>query len=152
MLIVVCLPSCKQNKRCDSAAKIVSEWTGKEVKFPDGLSCISVDEEKRDEKEFAVTLRSNNFRHPVFIDKENETDKINKFPSNPEYQCFLLDKDKNNKVIMIGNAAANSDIWILYKRIITESETKVLTIEQGRELKTSHEINNSTALFSIKKK
>jgi len=105
---------------------------------------------KRDEKELSVILRSNGFRHPVFIDKENETDRINQFTSNPEYQCFLLDKD--NKVIMIGNAAANSGIWILYKRIITESETKVLTMEKGGECKSSLEMNNSAAQFPIKKK
>jgi hypothetical protein len=43
MFIVICLPSCKQNKRRNVAVKIVSEWIGKEIKFPDHLSCISMD-------------------------------------------------------------------------------------------------------------
>ena len=190
MFIVFCLPSCKQNKRWDSAAKIVSEWTGKEIMFPEGLSCISMDRDttcidvhndnfkivlyvdslgctncrlslstwkkimkesdsvfirkpefvfifqpkKRDEKELSLIFRNNGFSHPVFIDQENETDRMNKFPSKPEYQCFLLDKD--NKVIMVGNPATNSGIWILYKRIITETETRVLTMKKGGSKRT----------------
>ena len=67
MFIVICPPSCKQNKRRNAAVKIVSEYTSKEIIFPEVLSCISMD---------------------------------------------------------------NSGIWILYNRIITESETKVLTMEK----------------------
>ena len=190
MFIVFCLSSCKQNKRWDSASKIVSEWTGKEIKFSEVLSCISIERDtscidvqndnfkivlyvdslgctncrlslstwkkimkesdsvfirkpefvfifqpkKRDEKELSLIFRNNGFSHPVFIDQENETDRMNKFPSKPEYQCFLLDKD--NKVIMVGNPATNSGIWILYKRIITETETRVLTMKKGGSKRT----------------
>ena len=72
-----------------------------------------------------------------------------KFPSNPEYQCFLLDKD--NKVLLVGNPALVSGIWILYKRVINERETKVLTMEKGGEF-TSIPENNSSAPLSPKKK
>ena len=41
MLIVIHLHSGK-GKRRDYAVRIVSEWTGKEIKFPKGLSCISM--------------------------------------------------------------------------------------------------------------
>ena len=71
---------------------------------------------KRDEKELQNILRSNGFRHPVFIDKDNEIDKINKFPSRAEYQCFLLDKDNNT--LMIGNPVLNPNILELYKEQI----------------------------------
>ena len=77
---------------------------------------------KRDEKELQIIFRNNGFSHPVFIDKENEIMKLNNFPSNREYQCFLLDKE--NKVILIGNPSIVSGIWILYKRAIIESETR----------------------------
>ena len=156
---------------------IVKEWTGKEVKFPAGLSCTSLGEDmtcldlysdsykillfvdstgctscrlklsewkrimleadsaftrspefififqpkKQNEKEMEAILRNKGFRHLVFKDKENEIDKLNKFPSNPDYQCFLLDQD--NKVVMVGNPSLNTGVRVLYKRIITESET-----------------------------
>ena len=41
ILLVICFSSCKNNKRRDDAVKIVSEWTVKEIKFPEGLSCSS---------------------------------------------------------------------------------------------------------------
>ena len=86
---------------------------------------------KKDEKELQSVFKQNGFRHPVFIDRDNEIDRINKFPSNSEYQCFLIDKD--NKVLLVGNPALISGIWILYKRVINERETKVLTMEKGGE-------------------
>ena len=206
MFIVFCLPSCKQNNLRDDVVKIVFEWTGREIKFPEGLPCISMDRnttcidvhndnfkivlyvdslgctncrlslstwkkimkesdsvfirkpefvfifqpKKRDKKELSLIFRNNGFRHPVFIDKENETDRMNKFPSNPEYQCFLLGKD--NKVIMVGNPATNSGIWILYKRIITENETRVLKMKKCGEFKSSHKIASLTPHFPFNKK
>ena len=76
----------------------------------------------KDERELHQIFRNIGFRYPVFIDKENEIDKLNNFPSKPEYQCFLLDKD--NKVVIVGNPSVNRGIWDLFKRIITESEMK----------------------------
>ena len=78
---------------------------------------------KNGEEELLQSIfRQNGFHHPVFIDKDNVIAEINKFPSNPEYQCFLL--DKNNKVLLVGNPALVPGIWILYKKIISERETK----------------------------
>jgi len=174
----ICFSSCQNNKRRENAMKIVKEWTGKEIKFSNGLSCTSMGKDttsidlqndnfkillyvdsigctscrlrlsewkkimnesdsvffrkpefvfifqpkKRDEKELFNILKNNGFRQPVFIDKNNEIDKLNNFPSNPEYQCFLLDKEK--KVILVGNPALVSGIWLLYKRVISEREKK----------------------------
>ncbi|MDR1339325.1 MAG: hypothetical protein LBK58_04660 [Prevotellaceae bacterium] len=75
---------------------------------------------KKDEKELAFIFRQNGFRHPVFVDKENEIGKLNSFPSKPEYQCFLLDRD--NKVIIVGNPSLNPGIWTLFKKTIIERE------------------------------
>ncbi|MDR0423817.1 MAG: hypothetical protein LBH46_04520 [Rickettsiales bacterium] len=76
---------------------------------------------KKDEKELQFIFKQNSFRHPVFIDKQNEINKLNSFPSQTEYQCFLLDKD--NKVLIVGNPSLNSGIWTLFKKVIAERET-----------------------------
>jgi hypothetical protein len=76
---------------------------------------------KKDEKELAFIFRQNGVYHPIFVDKDNEIGKLNSFPSKPEYQCFLLNKD--NKVIIVGNPSLNPGIWILFKKIITERES-----------------------------
>jgi hypothetical protein len=77
---------------------------------------------QKDEKELQQIFKNNGFNHPIFIDKENEINKLNKFPSKPEYQCFLL--DKNNKVVIVGDPSVNRGIWDLFKRTITEIERK----------------------------
>ena len=185
-LLVIGIPSCKQDKRREDAIKIVAEWTGKEIKFPQGLSCTSIGKDTtcvhlyndnfkivlyvdstgctscnlklsewntilresdsvftrkpefvfffhpkmKNGRELQFILHQYGFRHPVFIDIENEIGKINKFPSQPEYQCFLLDKD--NKVIMVGNPSLNTAIWTLYKSEINERAKRVLTTEMKR--------------------
>ncbi|MDR1340074.1 MAG: DUF1573 domain-containing protein [Prevotellaceae bacterium] len=191
--IAVCFSSCRRNKEKDYAVKIVTEWTGKEVRFPEGIPCTSMGKDttcvdlhsdnykimlyvdslgctscrlklsewnkimresdtvfirkpefvlffqpkKKDEKELAFIFRQNGFRHPVFVDKENEIGKLNNFPSKLEYQCFLLDKD--NKVIIVGNPSLNLKVWELYKRQIsgnTQPEPKaVQTSVQAEMLK-----------------
>jgi len=176
VFIVIFYSSCVKNKRKEDAMKIVKEWTGKEIKFPNDLSCtflgndtIGIDlysenfkivlyvdslgctscrlrlsewkkimqesdsvfirrpefvfifqPKKGDEKELQFIFKQNGFTHPVFIDKENEIGKLNKFPSNPEYQCFLLDKE--NKVLVVGNPSLISGVWILYKTVIIKRE------------------------------
>ena len=77
---------------------------------------------QKDEEALQHIFRSNVFRHPVFIDKENEIDKLNKLPTKPEFQCFLLDKD--NKVIMVGDPSTNQGIWTLYKKVIIERSSR----------------------------
>jgi hypothetical protein len=175
--ITICCSSCKQNKQKNDARRIVAEWTGKKIRFPDGLPCTSMGKDtacidlhndhykiflyvdslgctscrlklaewkklmadadsifekriefifffqpkKKDEKELQYIFKQNGFRHPVFIDKQNEINKLNNFPSQTEYQCFLLDKD--NKVLIVGNPSYNPGIWTLYKKVITERET-----------------------------
>ena len=193
VLLLIGIPSCKQDKRREDAIKIVAEWTGKEIKFPQGLPCTSMGQDttcahlyndnfkivlyvdstgctscilrlsdwnnilresdsvfirkpefvfffhpkKRDERELQSIFRQYGFRHPVFIDKDNEIGKLNKFPSNPEYQCFLLDKD--NKVIMIGNPSFNTSIWKLFKRVINERAKIVLSMKKGGEFTSQFE-------------
>jgi len=180
-----CLSSCHKNKRKEDVAKIIREWAGKEIKFPEELFCTSMGSDTtcvdlysdnykillyvdsigctscrlnltqwenliiesdtafiqkpefvfffqpkiKGDKDVILTLRENRFRHPVFIDKENGTYKMNNFPANPNYQCFLLDKD--NKVLLIGDPSNNPNIWTLIKKIVNEQESRVLTTKNG---------------------
>ncbi|MDR1381275.1 MAG: DUF1573 domain-containing protein [Tannerella sp.] len=85
----------------------------------------------KDQKELTYLLRRDGFRHPVFIDRENRLDRLNRFPAPTEYRCFLLDGD--NRVVMVGNPALNPGVWELYKRQIggtaaPEQETARTTV------------------------
>jgi len=71
-------------------------------------------------KEIAHLLKLNNFTHPIYIDQPGKINKLNRFPSEMEYQCFLL--DNQNTVLSIGNPTLNPKIWDLYKQIITKSK------------------------------
>ena len=51
--------------------------------------------------EIRLLLKRERFNHSVYIDKNNKFNKLNKFPSNMNFQTFLL--DRNNRVIAIGN-------------------------------------------------
>jgi hypothetical protein len=66
--------------------------------------------------ELKLLLRNTHFDCPVFVDEEDAIMKLNNFSKEPEYQCFLLDKE--NRVVMIGNPVYNRAIWELYKKII----------------------------------
>ncbi|MDR1583232.1 MAG: DUF1573 domain-containing protein [Prevotellaceae bacterium] len=99
-------------------------------------------------------LKYEQFAYPVYIDKNDELNKLNHFPNNPMFQCFLLDKD--NKILAIGNPANNPKIWELYKQIITgeisdKPPVTVVAPEQTEiELKDLHAGKTSDAVFSLK--
>ena len=105
---------------------------------------------KNGEKELHTVLRNNGFRHPVFVDKENQVYRINKFPSNPDYQCFLLDKD--NKVVMVGNPSLIKGIWSLYKKVISENEKKVITMGKVGDCSSLKEKTDFSPIIHIIKK
>lgn len=74
----------------------------------------------KNERELNFLFKRDKFEHFVFMDREAKLQKSNAFPSEMEYQCFLL--DASNKVISIGNPTLNPKIWELYKKIIIESK------------------------------
>ena len=74
----------------------------------------------KNEKEIFFYLKRDEFNYPVFIDKTDELNRINQFPDQPEYQCFLL--DRFNQVVALGNPIQNPRIWELYKKQIVESK------------------------------
>lgn len=67
-------------------------------------------------------LRMKKFNYPVCIDKEDELNKLNHFPSNTVFQTFLLDKE--NKVLVVGNPVHNSKIKDLYLKVIQGNNTR----------------------------
>jgi hypothetical protein len=69
-------------------------------------------------KELSFLLRKDDYALPVFIDTNNEINKINQFPEQQEYQAFLL--NKNNRVLIVGNPVNNVNVWKLIKEQITE--------------------------------
>lgn len=74
--------------------------------------------------ELKTMLKNENIAYPVFIDHENEINNMNNFPTEMEYQAFLLDKDNN--VVLVGNPTLNVKIWELYKQYIINDLKKRL--------------------------
>lgn len=71
----------------------------------------------KNKSDLVFIFKRDRFQYPVFIDDTNQLNKLNHFPANDAYQCFLL--DNSNKIISIGNPARNPKVWNLYKQIIT---------------------------------
>jgi len=63
-------------------------------------------------KEISYLLRRDGINIPVYIDINDQTNKINHFPSQQQFQCFLLDKD--NKVVYIGDPVNSIRVKRLY--------------------------------------
>ena len=85
--------------------------------------------------EIRLLLKRERFNHSVYIDKNNKFNKLNKFPSNMNFQTFLL--DRNNRVIAIGNPIYNPKVKELYLKIIKgekierRDESKVIKNRSG---------------------
>ena len=69
-------------------------------------------------EEFETYLEINKFIYPIFYDYKGECNKQNKLPQHVFYQTFLL--DENNKVLLIGKPTPGSNLWNLYKKIISQ--------------------------------
>ena len=162
--------SCQQNREKKEVEKIIREWVGKTILFPDNVDCFSIGKDSicpnpmdktykvlfysdsigcascklqlykwtelitesdsvmqgqlkflfffqpKNEKEMNLLLKLESFTHPVYLDIENKFNKLNHFPTNPFYHCFLLDGD--NKVILVGNPCLKLSVWNLYKKVI----------------------------------
>jgi hypothetical protein len=69
--------------------------------FRDKLNVVFFFQPKS-ENDMRYIFLEDNFGYPVFIDMNNAINKLNHFPKQSFYQCFLL--DKNNKILMIGKS------------------------------------------------
>ena len=63
-------------------------------------------------------IRRDSFPYPVCIDVNDDFNKLNHFPDDDRFHCFLL--DENNRVVLIGNPVQNPKIKDLYIRTICE--------------------------------
>ena len=61
-------------------------------------------------------LRRERIEVPVWIDLEDEWNRMNQFPDREEFHTFLLDKD--NRVVCIGNPIHNEKVKELYLSIL----------------------------------
>jgi hypothetical protein len=106
------------------------------------------------ENELLSLFKRTQFIYPVYIDNNNEINKLNNLPSNPQYQCFLL--NHANEVILVGNPVHNIKLWELYKKIISDTvfvEALVTTIipEQVKiESKDLQTNKTSEVVFMLK--
>lgn len=74
----------------------------------------------KDLREVSFLLRRDSINIPVCIDKQDKINQINHFPSQQEFQCFLL--DKQNKVIYVGNPTRNRQIKEMYLSAISNNK------------------------------
>lgn len=79
-------------------------------------------------RDIYLTLRVERFIYPICIDTLDVLNRINHFPSDIQYQTFLL--DKNNKVMAIGNPIHNPHIKELYWNIISGKQSSPLLDNQ----------------------
>ena len=70
----------------------------------------------KDMKELRYLTRRDAFTYPVCFDKEDELNRLNRFPTDMTFQTFLL--DKYNKVVAMGNPVLNPNIKELYMEVI----------------------------------
>lgn len=86
--------------------------------------------------EMIYILKRSGFSYPVYIDSKDSLNQLNHFPTQMEYQTFLLDKE--NRVVAIGNPIYNPSVKKLYMNII-----------QGKEL-TAGESSPKEVLTKVK--
>ncbi|WP_289004193.1 DUF1573 domain-containing protein [Parabacteroides sp.] len=96
----------------------------------------------KDSKEIRYLLKRDGFDRPVCIDKEDELNKLNKFPANITFQTFLLDKD--NKITVLGNPIYNPAVKDLYLKQITGKNIPNKNIPKTTAETTQTEINFGT--------
>jgi hypothetical protein len=103
--ITVFFSSCK-NKRQNDTVKIVTEWRGKEVKFPEGIPCFSMGKDTA-----CVDLYGDNYKIMLYVDslgctncrlKLSQWKKIMKesdtvFTRKPEFLFFFQPKKEDEK-------------------------------------------------------
>jgi hypothetical protein len=138
---------------CTSCRLHLDEWKAYIEELGEKTSFLLYFHPKH-EKDILLALKIARFNYPVYIDKNDELNRLNKFPANPSFQCFLL--NKNNKVIAIGNPTTNYKIWELYKQIITgeisdKPPVTVVVSEQTEvELNDLQAGKTSEAIFVLK--
>ena len=73
--------------------------------------------QSKNNHELRYILKRNNFSLPVCIDTEDRFNKLNNFPSEMDFQTFLV--DRNNRVKVIGNPIHNLSVRDIYLKELT---------------------------------
>ncbi|MDD4404804.1 MAG: DUF1573 domain-containing protein [Parabacteroides sp.] len=74
-------------------------------------------------REITYLLKRDGFDMPVCINTNDEINKLNNFPSDLNFQTFLL--DKNNHIKVIGNPIHNLSVRDLYLNTIIGEKTEI---------------------------
>lgn len=75
---------------------------------------FSLKENAREYKILTSNLKFQSLPYPIYIDKHNEFQQLNKkLPEDSRYHAFLL--DKNNHIVLVGNPLASDAMWSLFK-------------------------------------
>ena len=107
----------KDSSSCNRCNLHLAEWKNtiskiKEVSNIEFLFFItSVSKE-----EIYCIREEEEFYYPIILDEFNTINKLNQFPEDPLFHCFLL--NSNNKVLLTGDPSNNSELWELYKKVI----------------------------------
>jgi hypothetical protein len=75
------------------------------------------------EEELLSMLKNGRFKYPIYIDRNDDLNKLNKLPRNPAFHCFLLDKD--NKILALGNPVTTPNVWEMFKKIMGEVKDNI---------------------------
>lgn len=70
-----------------------------------------------DERELKIKMKYDDFTYPVCFDREDALNKLNRFPSDMQFQTFLL--DPANRVVAVGNPVYNPKVKSLYLGILS---------------------------------
>lgn len=105
---------------CTSCKLYLPEWE-KYIQmvdslYPDAVQFLFFFTPKKKKKVNRILLE-NRFNYPICVDEHDSINILNHFPSNANFQTFLL--NQNNKVLAIGNPVHNLKIRELYLKIIS---------------------------------
>lgn len=104
---------------CTSCKLKILDWKAYiselNLKFQDNVPVFLIFQSNKTE-EITFILKRDKFNYPVYIDENDEFNKLNHFPSDMSFQTFLVDSD--NRVVAIGNPVLNPKIKELYFKII----------------------------------
>ena len=137
---------------CKLKLPMWKEFINKMNSFQDSVSFIFIFQPK-DIEELQYKLFCDNFNYPVYIDSDNQFNKINKLLTDDTFHTFLL--NEKNHILSIGNPIENSSIKDLFLKIIQNKEitkTKNTKVQTDSTMYNFGQINigqTYTCKFSI---